>query len=268
LSGTKYVAKIASGHRKPDGLTVVPPTEAREWLAPLPVSSLWGVGPKTEARLRALGLSTIGDVAACRSDHLARLLGKLGKHLHRLALAEDDRRVVQDRVARSIGSERTLNIDIESRPDIEHHLRTAAENVASRLRRHRIVARGVRVKLKRADFQLLTRQRRLPAGTDVAAELFAAAADLTRHIGDRGPFRLVGLAAYDLIDVCANAQLGLPLEAGSRARRLETTLDRLAARYGAGIVHRGGELLHDRGVGIAANLDFLAAEDLDSERGQ
>ena len=82
LSGTKYVAKVASGYRKPDGLTVVPPAQARAWLAPLPVSSLWGAGPKTETRLRALGLQTIGDVATCNPEFLTRALGSAGAHFH------------------------------------------------------------------------------------------------------------------------------------------------------------------------------------------
>ena len=256
LSGTKYVAKVASGYMKPDGLTVVPPDEACEWLAPLPVGWLWGAGPKTAARLQALGFATIGDVAACNDDRLATL-GELGRRFRALARAEDVRQVAGSRSAKSVGSERTLRFDVTRRADLEHHLRRAAEAVATRLRRSRIRAHGVRVKLKRADFQVLTRQRALAGATDTAAELFTAAAALLAEFGDPGPFRLVGLAAYDLTGY-DEAQLGLPLDAGNRARRLETALDRLAERYGAGIVQRAGELIGDRGVGFGANLDFLA----------
>jgi DNA polymerase-4 len=259
LSGTKYVAKVASAYLKPDGLTVVPPEEARAWLAPLPVAWLWGAGPKTAARLQALGLTTIGDVAACTDDRLVQL-GELGRRFRALARGEDLRAVAGDRKAKSVGSERTLNADVTLRADIEQHLRRAAEAVAVRLRRKRIRAHGVRVKLKRADFQVLTRQRALSGATDTAADLFAAAVVLLREIADAGPFRLVGLAAYDLIDG-ADAQLGLPLDGATRARRLETALDRLAERYGAGIVQRAGELRGDRGVGFGANLDFLGADE-------
>jgi DNA polymerase-4 len=257
LSGTKYVAKVASSYVKPDGLTVVPPDEAREWLAPLPVGWLWGAGPKTAARLQALGFATIGDVAACNDDRLATL-GELGRRFRALARAEDVRQVASSRSAKSVGSERTLRSDVTRRADLEHHLRRAAEAVATRLRRSRIRAHGVRVKLKRADFQVLTRQRALAGATDTAAELFTAAAALLGEFRDPGPFRLVGLAAYDLTGH-DDVQLGLPLEGGNRARRLETALDRLAERYGAGIVQRAGELIGDRGVGFGANLDFLAA---------
>jgi DNA polymerase-4 len=261
LSGTKYVAKVASGYHKPDGLTVVPPEQARAWLAPLAVSSLWGAGPKTQARLRALGLDTIGDVAACDPQYLINALGSVGAHFHALAKAEDLRSVDGARSAKSLGSERTLNVDVASRREIEQHLRTAADTVAQRLRRRGACACGVRVKLKRSDFRLLTRQRALSAPTDIAADLFRAGAALLTEFDDPGPFRLVGIAAYDLIEAGDRAQLGLAINEGHRARRLETTLDRLSERFGSGIVQRAAELIADRGVGIAANLDFLADRD-------
>ena len=265
VSGTKYVAKVASGFHKPDGLTLVPPAEARAWLAPLPVAWLWGAGPKTAARLEALGCKTIGDVAACTGERLAAL-GELGRRFCALAQGHDVRNVASSRAARSVGSERTLNADITRRADIEHHLRRASEAVAVRLRRQGIRAHGVRVKLKRADFHVLTRQRALAGATDTAAELFATAAALLPEFKDAGPFRLVGLAAYDLVDGADDAQLGLPLDAGNRARRLETALDRLTERYGHGVVQRAAELVRDRGVGTGANLDFLREADEGDDR--
>ena len=265
ISGTKYVAKVASGYRKPDGLTIVAPAEARAWLAPQSVASLWGAGPKTELRLRALGLNTIGDVAACKPEYLASVLGSTGRHFYALASAEDPRGVAGSRAARSLGSERTLNVDVSARGAIEQHLRHSAETVGARLRRRGSHARGVRVKLKRTDFRILTRQRVLPQPTDVAAELFAAAQTLLDEFADAGPFRLVGLAAYDLVDLDDDGQLALPLPGFGRDRRLETTLDQLTERYGPGIVQRGAELIGDRGVGVGANLDFL--DDPDGEDG-
>jgi DNA polymerase-4 len=258
ISGTKYVAKVASGYRKPDGLTIVPPADARAWLAPQSVTSLWGAGPKTALRLQALGLSTIGDIAACKPEYLATMLGGAGRHFYALAHAEDPRVVAGSRANHSLGSERTLNVDVSARAAIEQHLRHSAETVGARLRRRGVQARGVRVKLKRTDFRILTRQRALQQPTDVAADLFAAAQTLLEEFDDAGPFRLVGLAAYDLVDVETDAQLALPLVGSDRNRRLETTLDRLAERYGARVVQRAAELIGDRGVGVGANLDFLA----------
>ncbi len=212
ISGTKYVAKVASAFCKPDGLTVVAPADARAWLAPQSVASLWGAGPKTELRLRALGLNTIGDVAACKPEYLAGVLGSAGRHFYALASAEDPRSVAGSRAAHSLGSERTLNVDVSTRTAIEQHLRRSAETVGARLRRRGAHARGVRVKLKRTDFRIFTRQRVLAQPTDLAAELFAAARTLLGEFADPGPFRLVGLAAYDLVDVDDDGQLALAVD--------------------------------------------------------
>ena len=259
VSGTKYVAKVASGFAKPDGLTCVPPDAARNWLAPLPVSSLWGAGAKTTARLQAAGYVTIGQIASADQHAFERSFGGMGRRFHALANARDERPVDGSHESVSIGSEHTLQVDIHARRDIEEHLRLAAETVAQRLRRRSLVAKGVRIKLKRSDFRVLTRQGVLTASTDVAALLFQRAAALLRYVDDRGPFRLVGLAAYDLEPRTADVQLSLVSE-DSRARRLETALDRVAERFGRGAVMRAAELTGDRGLGLAANLDFLDEE--------
>lgn len=262
LSGTKYVAKVASGFRKPDGLTVVPPASARAWLAPLPVENLWGAGPKTAKRLHELGLQTIGDVAARDQSWLRQQLGQLGLRFQALACGEDFRAVEGSRTSRSLSCERTLNEDVAARSDVEAHVRSAAETVARRLRRQGWAAGGVRVKLKRTDFRILSRQCTLAGPTDVAAELYAAAAPLLDDIVAQGPFRLVGIAAFDLARRSEDSQLGLPM-GGARARDLETTLDRVAERFGSGAVQRAANLLSDRGLGLAANLDFLKSGDDD-----
>jgi DNA polymerase-4 len=264
ISATRYVAKVASGFRKPDGLTIVPPLEMRDWLAPLPVSNLWGSGPKTTERLRALGFETIGQVAKCDPAALERPLGALGLRFFSLANGIDPREVVGSRRAQSIGSERTLNVDVTARSDIAGHLRLAADTVAERLRRSKRLARGVRIKLKTADFRLLTRQTVLAEPTDVGAVLFAQATSLLDEIGERGPFRLVGLAVYDLgAASTSEPQLELLPAAGNRERRLEAAIDALVDRFGRGVVQRAGDLGRDRGVGVAANLDFLQERESD-----
>jgi DNA polymerase IV len=257
LSGTKYVAKVASGFRKPDGLTVVAPADARAWLAPLAVANLWGAGPKTTKRLNELGLQCIGDVAARDPRWLQERLGQMGLRFHALACGEDYRAVEGSRESHSLSCERTLNEDVAAREAVEGHVRSAAETVARRLRRRGLAARGVRVKLKCTDFRLVSRQSILLAPTDVAAELFAAATPLLDDIVAHGPFRLVGIAAYELVRRTEPLQMGLPIGRGVRVRDLETTLDRLAERFGSGVVQRAADLIADRGLGLAANLDFL-----------
>ena len=168
LSATKYVAKVASACQKPDGLTVVAPEEAKAWLAPLSVSWLWGAGPKTQARLHQLGLHKIGDVANADVRFLFAKLGSAGLHFHTLAQAEDPRPVIGRRASKSIGSEHTLDEDVREKADIKFHLRRSADTIGRRLRKKNYVAFGVGVKLKTADFQMVTRQQRLSEPTDVA----------------------------------------------------------------------------------------------------
>jgi DNA polymerase-4 len=257
ISGTRYVAKVASGYRKPDGLTIVPPEHARAWLAPLPVESLWGAGAKTAKRLREAGYETIGQVASARAETLARSFGSLGVRFHEIANAIDPRVVETSRRAQSLGSERTLAVDVSSGRELKLYLRAAAETVAQRLRRRGLVASGVRIKLKRSDFQIVTRQERLAEPTDVSAVLSTKAVELLSHVEDPGPFRLVGLAAFELVRASPDSQLSLLPTAGIRDRSLETAIDALEQRFGAGVVQRGGDLYGDRGIGAPTNLDFL-----------
>lgn len=148
ISRTKYVAKVASAHDKPNGLTVVPPHQAVDWLAPLPVNRLWGVGEKTTRKLHSVGLMTIGDIAAADERELRLRLGSVGSRFYQFAHAIDPRRVNRGRTAKSIGSDRTLSEDLTERSDIELHLRRAAERIARRMRSKNYVAKGIRVKLK------------------------------------------------------------------------------------------------------------------------
>ncbi len=261
ISDTRYVAKVASGYRKPDGLTIVPPEDARAWLAPLAVENLWGAGAKTSKRLREAGYQTIGQIACADPKSLSRIFGAIGERFFAIANAIDPRTVATTHSTRSLGSERTLATDVSSPRELRLYLRVAAETVAQRLRRRGLVASGVRIKLKRADFQILTRQDGLTAATDVSAVLATKATELLDHVKDPGPFRLVGLAAFDLAHASADSQLSLLPTAGKRDRGLETTIDALEQRFGAGIVQRGGEAFGDRGVGIPTNLDFLDMDD-------
>ncbi len=263
LSGTKYVAKVASAHQKPDGLTLVPPTEAKAWLAPLPVSRLWGVGPKTEARLLALGLRTIGEMAGADPGWLAEKLGSAGAHFQSLARAEDPRAVEGVRSSKSVGSETTLHADVSDRDELARHLRTAADTIGRRLRRKGYRAWGVRTKLKTARFELLTRQMRLGQPTDVADTLYSASAGLLGAFDHPGPFRLVGMAAYDLVRGDKTRQLDL-FAGGRRRRQLEAAIDDLAQRFGSTVLRRADDLKRRRAPNLSPTLDFLDEDEPDS----
>ncbi len=243
VSGTKYVAKVASDYDKPDGLTVVAPSAVDAFLGPLPVSRLWGVGVKSAPRLEALGLHTIADVAAADPARLQKALGSLGPHLWRLARGDDPREVIPEHAAKSVGSENTLERDVVGAAAITPHLRRSADEVARRLRTSNLVARGVRLKLKTAAFRLLTRQRMLPEATDSAGPLLETAVALLDEVDLRQPMRLVGLAAFELIEGAAPAQLGLfGARETARRRDLDRTLDGLRARFGRDAVRRASDL--------------------------
>ncbi len=256
VSGTKYVAKVASDHEKPDGLVLVPQDEAKRFLAPLPVRRLWGAGPKTAARIEALGLQTIGAVAAADPEFLEQHLGVMGPHFHRLANARDPREVVRGHGAKSMGCERTLAVDISGRADIELHLRRSADTIGRRLRKHGFYARGVRVKLKTASFKLMTRQKQIPAPTNLARRLYREALTLLDEFEYREPFRLVGLAAFDLSKT-RPVQLDL-FDGSARLQRLEVAIDAVTERFGDGVLQRAEELERKGGPKMGVNLDFLS----------
>ena len=258
VASTKYVAKVASATCKPKGLSVVPPDAARDWLAPQPISRLWGVGPRTGERLQAWGYHSIGDIARTDPELLRRQLGSAGPHFHALAHAHDPRCVRRRPLARSLGSDRTLASDIDAREDIAAHLKRSADRIGARLRRKRYLAGGVRVKLKTSAFQLLTRQRLLTRPTDVSATLLAAGLSLLDEFDHAGPFRLVGMAAHAITDSRDPRQFDL-FEADAGTRRLETTIDSLRERFGDDAVRRARDLdtVH-RGT---PTLDFLADPD-------
>lgn len=256
ISGTKYVAKVASDVGKPDGLLMIPHEEARAFLAPLPVSRLWGAGPKTAARLRALGFEWIGQVAAADPVFLERELGVAGPHFHRLAQALDPRPVLRGRRAQSIGSQRTLAKDVDDLEEIRLHLRRAADRIGRRLRTKELLACGVRVTLKTRSFKLFSRQTVLRVPSDEAARLFEAAAALLARFDHREPYRLVGLAAFDLRRQNPY-QLDLFVHRDTRHLRLERVVDEVSKRFGADAVRRGTDLTHPVGGEVPPNLDDL-----------
>lgn len=260
VSATKYVAKVASDFEKPDGLTIVPADQAVGWLAPLPVAKLWGAGAKTQARLIEAGFETIGDIARSDPADLRRRLGEVGARFHRLANAIDDRSVQSGRAAKSISWERTFESDIDDVEEIEYYVRKAAEEVAARLRRENYCARGVRVKLKTADFRILTRQTQLDSPSQRGHTFAAHAKRLLAEIRQHRPFRLIGVGAYSLQradeDTSAGTQLGLLDEApAARNSKLEDALDAVEERFGSNTVQRGGDWLRTSELGVAFRPD-------------
>ncbi|MBL9039356.1 MAG: DNA polymerase IV [Archangium sp.] len=232
VAETKFVAKIASDFAKPDGLREVAPGTAREFLAPLPVSRLWGVGEKTEAVLRSAGIRLIGDVAARDVAWLTSRLGtSLGHHLWELSQAIDTRAVVPDRDAKSIGARETFDEDLHGLEALKPHVHSLALRVGRRLRRSERQARTVVLTVKYDDFTQVTRQETLPSPTDdgqalyrVAMQLLETKIDLTRKV------RLTGVTGTELTG--GAPQLSLFTEPPTKRTKLNAALDAIGAKFG------------------------------------
>jgi DNA polymerase IV len=240
----KMVAKIASGLSKPDGLLAVGPDEVREFLRPLPVSRLWGVGPVTEAALHAAGIATVGDLVAADPARLRRHVGSACETLQRLATGEDVRVVEADRDAKSYGEENTFGNDVRDDRTVREAIIAHGEAVARRLRRDGMRARTVVVKIKLAErlgagkYRLLTRQARLATPTDDGAALTAVALALWDRHRPRRAVRLIGVTATGIEDG-AQPQLALFDDPRRAARvRLNAALDRIVARFGEDSIAR------------------------------
>ena len=208
LATTKLVAKIASDFRKPNGLTVVHPDEVIRFLSPLPVSSLWGVGPKAVERLHRLELKTIGDIAKA-SDTVLGQLGPTGQSYRRLALGIDLRPVRQRSRSKSVGWERTLKADLPIGDALRRECRIATDGMVERLKKRGLRTLGIRLKVKTSDFQILTRQAMLKQPEQDAQLLFDVVLRLLDQIPSPGPFRLVGVTAFSLLSESDGQQLSL-----------------------------------------------------------
>lgn len=238
VAAVKYVAKLASGLAKPDGLLVVPPEHTLELLHPLPVGALWGVGERTEQTLHRYGLRTVGDLAHTRVETLRRVLGQaMGAQLFELAWGRDPRPVVPEQVERSIGAENTFARDVDDPVVVRRELLRLSERTAARVRAAGQVGRTVSIKVRFADFTTLTRARTLPDATDVARDVYATALSLYEGLGlQRARIRLVGVRVEGL-SAAERQQRQLMLDEKPFGwRDAERAVDRASARFGPGSV--------------------------------
>ena len=252
VARTKFLAKVASAVAKPDGLLVVPPDAELAFLHPLPVQRLWGVGPKTAAKLHERGLATVGEVAMASEAALVSMLGKAtGRHLHALAHNRDPRPVQVGRRRRSIGSQRALGRRRRSAEDLDVVLMQLVDRVAGRLRGAHRVARTVVIRLRFDDFTRATRSHTFERATAETHTILAAARSLLvaamPMIAERG-CTLLGLALSNLDDDDA-VQLTLPLR-GPDGGALDAAVDELRQRYGSSVVTRAVQLGRDQGTSM------------------
>jgi len=252
VARTKFLAKVASDVAKPDGLLVVPPDAEREFLHPLPVEFLWGVGPITARKLRANGMTRVGEVARWSEAELVALLGQAsGRHLHALAHNRDPRPVRTGRRRGSIGSQRALGRSPRSWETIDGYVIGLVDRVARRMRAARRVGRTVVLRLRFDDFTRATRSHTLPWATAHTPTLLAALRGLlvvARPIIDRQGLTCIGVAVSNLENDDA-VQLALPFDRRSTPA-LDAALDAVRARFGNDAITRAVHLGHDQGLSV------------------
>jgi DNA polymerase-4 len=241
VATNKLCAKIGSDLRKPDGLVVVPPGEEATFLAPLPVSRLWGVGPQSRQALADYGVTTIGQLAALSEGTLRRRFGTHGIELRLRAHGVDPARVVPSQAPKSIGHELTFNHDVTDPARLEATLLDLAESVASRLRHHHMAAGGVQLKLRYEGFDTITRQAPLGHQARDSEPLYElGVALLHKAIGSDRAVRLIGLTAINLTDV---QQLTL-FDAPDRTDRIAQSIDAVRERFGEKAITRARLIGH------------------------
>lgn len=253
VATNKLVAKIATdeGKRKarsgepPNAVEVVPPGSEADYLAPLPVQAIWGIGPKTTARLNAMQVETIRDLTRLSESELAGIFGKYGSEMHMRARGIDHSPVVVEHEVKSISQEVTFDKDIADRKSLTDTLRSLSDQVAYRLRRAGLCAGVVRLKLRWPDFTTLTRQVSLPQPTDQDSMIYAAIIDLFDKVWERGKaVRLVGVGASGLGP--PERQPGLFDAGDEKERRLHQAMDALREKYGDKVVQRASRLKRQR----------------------
>lgn len=202
VSYCKFLAKLASGMRKPDQLNVILREDADGILRSLPVERIHGIGPRTAARLHAIGIRTGGDLRELSQEQLVQRFGKQGEHYWRLVRGIDERPVDPSGVRKSVSSEETFSADLETLEELELELPAVAVSVARRLNRSRTLGRGVSVKLKYADHTIVTRQQLLPLPVSSAGQLEAVARQILRERFTEleQPVRLLGIGVYELLE--------------------------------------------------------------------
>jgi DNA polymerase-4 len=252
-AATKFVAKLASGRAKPDGMLVVPADQTLAFLHPLPVGALWGVGAATEDALTRRGLRTIGDIAATPVDTLRRAVGEAsGRKLHDLANGIDPRSVNPRADEKSVGHEVTFEVDTVNADELRRELLRQANAVAVRMRTAGWVGRTVVLKLRYSDFSTITRSRTLSEATDVGRRIYEEARAIYEAIGAHAPVRLIGVRMEQL-SPGEGQQPGL-WDEDEGWRGAEDTIDAVSARFGRGALRPASLLRSTAPLGDPRNL--------------
>jgi DNA polymerase-4 len=237
VAPNKFLAKIASDLEKPDGLVVVDPNRILQFLEPLPISRLWGVGKASEKVLKTVGIHTIGQVRLLSPEVLTAKFGELGTRLWELAHGRDDRKVIPDREAKTISHETTFAADISDKTVLRAWLLELTEQVAERLRRNELLAKTVNLKLRFSNFETITRARSFGSAVDSTNQIWQSASELLEQCVDR-PIRLIGVGVSNITRE-RTRQMDLFAEDSEKDRQLDSVSDSIRSKFGRDSLSRG-----------------------------
>ena len=245
VAPNKYLAKVASDLEKPNGFVVVDPDGIEDFLDPLPIARVWGVGPKTAIKFKSFGVERIGQIRKLPRDTLDRAFGLNSEHFWCLARGLDTRAVVPDRVAKSVSHETTFSVDIHSVDALKAWLLELTEQVARRLRRHDIVGHTVHVKIRFGNFQTITRSKTISTPTQTTQVLWETASQIlaAAPLEGRG-IRLLGMGVSNLSTDGKKQQGLFDQEEKVKATRMDEAADSIRDRFGSAAVKRASSLEH------------------------
>jgi DNA polymerase-4 len=231
VASNKFLSKLASDLQKPDGFVVVPPNRVQEFLDPLSVERIWGVGKKTAEQLHKLNIKTIRDLRCLELGYLTQRFGVMGSQLYRLAQGIDDRPVESDKMVKSIGRETTFATDVVDRDVLETTLLKLAVDVGRRLRKETLRGKTLTLKLRYDDFRTVTRSQTLSQATDLDDVIYKEACKLLSEVSLEEPLRLIGVTLHNLTDKLER-QLSLFSEPQKENETLIKVIDLVNEKYG------------------------------------
>ena len=241
VAPSKFLAKVASEMNKPDGLTIILAADVDKFLSRLPIEKIPGVGKRSLERLHLYGIKMVGDIKRFSAERLSRDFGKFGQRLHELAAGEEDSPVVVSRETKSISSESTLDADAKDRTVLKKKIKKHAERVAERLRREKLRAGTITIKIKYSDFSLKTKGHTLGRATDSSREIVEAAMKLFMDQPLKSKVRLTGVTASNLEGSENNLQMNFFETGGTggKERKVDEAVDTIRERFGAAVITRG-----------------------------